>query len=1085
MRRISYLFTLLLLIVGAVSAYAQTPTADPIAVEEVPEGYYFIASTNESAYGLTNPYIVPNGSAAMKLVSQSAVTTDLSTSNVGIWYIKKVEGSGASSKYTIRNIDGLYWVSGPDCPLANRSTNVGYYQFALTGTGANSYYLKGAGGDGADKITNANPVWASSATSFARNPLTGSTNYDKWKLIPAGVKNITINYTAGGRTFSVVKSAVKVGQEVSTAFTADFYDSFTPAKITVTSSEDSYAVTCTTSFPFEFGKFYRLKLREKDKTDSSDKTFEDGSTTNYKIRALSWNGNVAADNVSTRNALSDANGELWQFKPVEGTFNQVYLCSAVGGYQVYMSGTNDGCKAALKPVGTPFVCQKASTKYENGFRLAAVSNDRANLNDIEGKLGYWTPTSGNLDNSKTDGGSTFTVFEPSAQPIAVTTIKATNTATNEVITFDTDNSLYAVSTQKADNVVVKGANSFFTVDDSNSSLEGTTLSVNYTSTAPYILSGTTDETRHWQAIRSRNDNNHYLKLSGDKVASGPDKNAGSVTRSSLSAIKAFNETDEVQWAIVPADAGFDRFYLVNKANATKKAFLANETDGTLVTFTDKGTPFYLAAQPTLAGYTGGFTIQSNNSNNHAVGDHFSGNLGCWSARGSSELADAGSIFHADLLDDCKAIVNAQTDESYVGSLATSVLTTLNALNGSGDQASITAYLAKYNELLTEQSSFVAPNASKIYYIHPNRISGNSFAAFTNAIADAEGTLNQGSGNYPNERLLTFTQTETPSVYVRFVPKNNGEYYLIQDVNSSLYYGYYADRSDAKDNNKLYLVANADYAGHYTIHNAFDGVPGHVGLKENLATDVQKQYLWCRVESASDAEAYPMEFHSAYWNNVTVLDANGVEPGCAYQVKAVESYTAAISPAGYASLCLPFSVTLPESGLTAYKVTAINRDNNNEMNLESVGNTIPAGEPVILQGAAGNYTLTINADNGTKVTGNILTGATVKRTGISEDYYALAKKTIDETETVAFFRVSTTNMPANKAYLLKKNIPAQADNAAMFMFNFDGNGGEVTDINTATKAETESNVYYDLNGRRVLYPSHGIYVKGNGQKVFIK
>ena len=39
MRRISYLFTLLLLIVGAVSAYAQTPTATPIAVVEVPTGY--------------------------------------------------------------------------------------------------------------------------------------------------------------------------------------------------------------------------------------------------------------------------------------------------------------------------------------------------------------------------------------------------------------------------------------------------------------------------------------------------------------------------------------------------------------------------------------------------------------------------------------------------------------------------------------------------------------------------------------------------------------------------------------------------------------------------------------------------------------------------------------------------------------------------------------------------------------------------------------------------------------------------------------------------------------------------------------
>lgn len=71
------------------SAYAQTPTATPIAVEEVPTGYYFIASTNGSAYDLANPYIVPNGGTAMKLVSQSAVTTDLSASNVGIWYIKR------------------------------------------------------------------------------------------------------------------------------------------------------------------------------------------------------------------------------------------------------------------------------------------------------------------------------------------------------------------------------------------------------------------------------------------------------------------------------------------------------------------------------------------------------------------------------------------------------------------------------------------------------------------------------------------------------------------------------------------------------------------------------------------------------------------------------------------------------------------------------------------------------------------------------------------------------------------------------------------------------------------------------------
>lgn len=186
--------------------------------------------------------------------------------------------------------------------------------------------------------------------------------------------------------------------------------------------------------------------------------------------------------------------------------------------------------------------------------------------------------------------------------------------------------------------------------------------------------------------------------------------------------------------------------------------------------------------------------------------------------------------------------------------------------------------------------------------------------------------------------------------------------------------------------------------------------------------------------------------------------------------------------------MPFSVTLPESGLTAYKVSDIgkNENNQNELTLVNIGNTIAAGEPVILEGSAADYTLTINAENGTKSTGNILTGASVKRTGITDEYYALAYKALNsenaDAKTAGFFRVTTTNMPANKAYLLKKDIPAQSLGAALFFFN---SNNEITGILNVVNTENNSNVYYDLNGRRVLYPTRGIYVKGNGQKVFIK
>ncbi len=1063
MRRISYLFTLLLLIVGAVSAYAQTPTATPIAVEEVPTGYYFIASTNESAYGLTNPYIVPNGGTAMKLVSQSAVTTDLSTSNVGIWYIKKVEGSGASSKYTIRNIDGLYWVSGPNCPLANRSTNVGYYQFNLTETGANSYYLKGAGGDGADKITNTNPVWASSATTFAR---TSSTDYNKWKLIPAGVKDITLNYTAGTNHFSVSK-LVGTGKELSTSL--DFYKDFEPATITPNEATSSYSVTCAYNFPFEFGKYYKMKIRWADRNDNKNQQ----SNGVYTYRSVVWNGQVKGG-ISTRDVVTETNNALWSFQIVEGTANQVYLSNALGGQKVTIdNATTNNLKAYMGPVGTPFYVKKGNTgtNYTNGFRLQSLTNENANLNDISGGLGYWTD-----GGSREDAGSTFTIIGEAASCVdqEINTVVATNTANNEVITVNNLSVTEKLTGKTGDKLL---CNTFFTTSNGSYDSSTKTFTVSYTPTAsaPYQLSSLDDNgVKHWQVIRTRNDanpiKNCYLKLNGDNIQS----RNNAIDRTSLSSIRTFTETNENYWAIVPA-GNFNQFYLVNKADQTKKAYLANEDQGTAVTMSaTNATGFYLNAQPTFSGITGGFTIQPNNSNKHAIGDHGNSNLCYWSNRsGDNELNDAGSIFYlVDLLADCKSVASATS--SYVGGFSAQSISTLNATTACD------GFFTKYDELLasTGNDVYTTPEENALYRITFNRASVSP--SLTNSTANANGEVNEDEAN----RLLTYvtSTTNTPSAIVRFIKRTEDNTYYIQDVNSGLYYGYYGNGSSYVPETKLYGVKDNQYAGHYSIINSYNGTLTYVALKDNRRADDHKmQCLWLRDASWKDWNY--VAFHSSHHDNEE--NNSNIEDGCVLRIQKVTTYPVSVSAAGYASLCLPFSVTLPQSGLTAYKVTDINRNNNNEMTLESVGSTIPAGEPVILQGAAGNYTLTINADNGTKATNNILTGATVKRTGISEEYYALAKKTIDETETVAFFRVSTTNMPANKAYLLKKNIPASAVNAAMFMFNFDGNGGEVTDINTATKAETESNVYYDLNGRRVLYPSHGIYVRGNGQKVFIK
>lgn len=1055
MRRISYLFTLLLLIVGAVSAYAQTPTATPIAVEEVPDGYYFIASTQSTIDNVANPYIAANG-GTMKLVAQSAVTTDASTSQVGLWYIRKTgtDGSDNHSTFSIQSMEGskYYWGVGGNCPL---QTTIGIYRIGKDDSG---YYFYGNGTTG--NITSTDYVNATSATVFGRNS-SGANN--KWKLIPAGVKDITLNYTAGTNHFSVSK-LVGTGKELSTSL--DFYKDFEPATITPDDATSSYSVTCAYNFPFEFGKYYKMKIRWADRNDKNNEA-SDGV---FTYRSVVWNGQVKGG-ISTRDVVTETNNALWSFQIVEGTANQVYLSNALGGQKVTIdNATTNNLKAYMGPVGTPFYVKKGNTgtNYTNGFRLQSLTNENANLNDISGGLGYWTD-----GGSREDAGSTFTIIGEAASCVdqEINAVVATNAANNEVITVNNLSVTEKLTGKTGDKLL---CNTFFTTSNGSYDSSTKTFTVSYTPTAsaPYQLSSLEDNgVKHWQVIRTRNDANDikncYLKLNGENIQSRNNV----IDRTSLSSIRAFTETNENYWAIVPA-GNFNQFYLVNKADQTKKAYLANENQGTAVTMSaTNATGFYLNAQPTFSGITGGFTIQPNNSNNHAIGDHGNSNLCYWSNRwGDTELNDAGSIFYlVDLLADCKSVASATSN--YVGGFSAQSISTLNATTACD------GFFTKYDELLasTGNDVYTTPEENALYRITFNRC--NAVAAATNAVADAEGNVQNGSGNTPQERLLALVRNtvNTPSALVRF--HQNGDNYTIEDVNSGYYYGFYYN------DDRMFLVPATNQKGQFTIVNNFNGILSYVGLKETSVSDDTKRFLWsCGSYESEVFDNHPyVRFHSGINANNTAE----AEAGCVLRIQKVTTYPVSISAAGYASLCLPFSVTLPESGLTAYKVTAINRDNNNEMNLESVGRTIPAGEPVILQGAAGNYTLTINADNGTKATNNILTGATVKRTGISEEYYALAKKTIDETETVAFFRVNTTNMPANKAYLLKKNIPAQADNAAMFMFNFDGNGGEVTDINTATKAETESNVYYDLNGRRVLYPSHGIYVRGNGQKVFIK
>ena len=182
------------------------------------------------------------------------------------------------------------------------------------------------------------------------------------------------------------------------------------------------------------------------------------------------------------------------------------------------------------------------------------------------------------------------------------------------------------------------------------------------------------------------------------------------------------------------------------------------------------------------------------------------------------------------------------------------------------------------------------------------------------------------------------------------------------------------------------------------------------------------------------------------------------------------------PAGsqYATMNLPFAVELPD-GVTAYVGGSVS---DSEITLSPLdGTVVPAGCPVILTAEEGSYALTIAYDNETAAPANSLSGTLVPQT---VDADATAYIVANGSAGVGFYKITDSEdrtIPANKAYYTTNAETADA----VLAFSF----GPAVGIDGVTTADKGTDTYYDLQGRRVLYPAHGVYVKGNGEKVYIK
>lgn len=180
----------------------------------------------------------------------------------------------------------------------------------------------------------------------------------------------------------------------------------------------------------------------------------------------------------------------------------------------------------------------------------------------------------------------------------------------------------------------------------------------------------------------------------------------------------------------------------------------------------------------------------------------------------------------------------------------------------------------------------------------------------------------------------------------------------------------------------------------------------------------------------------------------------------------------ISDAEYATVNYPFAVKLPK-GVTAY--TGVPDAENSKFILAEVPNgAVPANTPVVISGPKETYTLTIDYENTAEPIKSGLTGVLLP-TEITTNDYILA----NGGNGIGFYTTTKGGtLGQNKAYI--KATPATLG-VRGFGFTTKDDGDTTTGIES-TIAESENEEYYDLQGRRVMNPTKGIYVTKSGKKV---
>ena len=788
----------------------------------------------------------------------------------------------------------------------------------------------------------------------------------------------------------------------------------------------------------------------------------------YNVLNGNWNG---VNTLSPDDNNSSLAVVTFHQKTVEDDENTYYTLEAANGY--YFKSYNQSDKLGIEASESPVLFQVVSggtetqggagngktffyIKPKDGTEMTYMTLNTTNVAIGYGNYGFAhvalipVTTEGTVTNYEV----TFALKE-GENTLSTSTSRAWEGETADVSAINNYSTALFDLTHSYDNTTVSSTNKNFT------------CTLTPKSNTPIELSSASN--RKWYSLQTRKTQYDagQLVADGDAVkCHGAGFNATDIA--------SYEQFENGLWSFEQSGGGVKIF------NKGKQQYLKStgNKEANRVTFDASGTVFYMGSVS-----NGTFNLNTGNANSY-VGSHNSSvfYLGGWKGQYLSVWTDApsykdpGSTFTPTSVDNAEILA--------IGSAAFGKTTPERSYTEDGvlkkgcydaDAKALVSAATTFAEMETRVNA-AAANVSPeegAYYLIRNVNKGGygtetenykKYLTTAEITCDTNGDVQSSVNGDLGIKRLRGTSAFVPRLW-QFKKTADGKYNLL-NANTNSYVSVASmltkDNQDQKD---AYTI--------YTTEDAF-------GDGYNATNDSTTMF----VMSSSNSEGYKL-LNAANGYNDDTFEGVGTwygntDAGNYWQFIKVTGVPLNIAANDYTTLCLPFNVKLPEnSAVKAYYASAAA---GSVLKLEEItGDIIPANQGVILQNTneseAANINLAITTDEVTTLTGNKLEGVTAKRAGYTAGTnYVLAEKN----GKVGFYVANFTTIVANKAYLPQTNI--QNAQGVMMAFSF---GDEVTGIDNVNAATATAKKYYDLQGRRVLYPAKGIFVTEDGQKVLLK